>query len=472
MTIDTAAPVLGTIGATRTRRLLCIVFGVALLLRVLVVCWLNFIPKQYQPFMPIFANDALTYDSLAKSLIAGLGYQWGGDPLEITSIPPLFPCWLSLLYRLGLSSVAAVGFVNALLGALTAVVLFLLIREAFSPRLPQDERVAAEAMRRAEWVALAASLIFAVYPFELFNTPFVLKENFSILLTSCFVWGWVRLWGVRATMESWKWALFTGVFLGLSVLSRYPHQGLAVAFLCFNLYWLWKLRKIGQSPCGIRRGTAIVLVIFLLTLSPWLIRNYEVFGEITLSSNGPAHALFNANSPLSEPETNGYFEGHGQKRIEFNQQLSRETRGNPQLRESIYRREVTRGVLSHPRKVLQLMAAKLVSMWRPVWAGSSLRSWVMLGVPYLVLMVLALPGLVLAYRHRTDFSISLSMLYAVVLFYVLGHLIFYGMIRERQYVEPYLMAFAAYTLWLWFGAGREVRSPVETSDMSAGTVSS
>jgi O-antigen ligase len=94
------------------------------------------------------------------------------------------------------------------------------------------------------------------------------------------------------------------------------------------------------------------------------------------------------------------------------------------------------------------MGGKLVNMWRPVWAGSSLRTWMVLGVPYLLMMALALPGLALARKHPPPDSPAVIVLYALILFYVMGHTIFYSMIRERQYIEPFLIAFAGYTLSL------------------------
>jgi hypothetical protein len=188
-----------------------------------------------------------------------------------------------------------------------------------------------------------------------------------------------------------------------------------------------------------------------LTLLPWLVRQYNVLGQFTLTSHGPAFRFFQANSAFNEPETDGYFEARGStnQRVQMNKRLHDAAGNDVRHREKLFMRESLRQITSHPVHVLKLVGAKFICMWRPVWAGSSLRTWLLLGIPYILMMLLALPGLVAARRLLSVADPQAIVLYAVVAFYFVAHLVWYGMIRERQYVEPFLIGFAAYAFCRW-----------------------
>ena len=440
-----------------TRRYVITVFTVALLLRVIVVLWLNYAPPAYRPVMPIFAADALLYDALAKNILVGQGYEMDGDYREYTRVPPLFSAYLAGLYALWGPSVVGTGLVNSLLAAFTAVLLFYIVRDGLTRRERAPTVVDADDAARnpmVEKIAYVTALMFAAYPLEIFNTPYVLKENFSIFLTVAFVWAWGRLVatalepGARPLPRVAGWSLLAGLALGLSVLSRYTHLGLAVPFVLVNGWMAWRYRP---SAARLGLGTGVALLAFSLTLAPWLARNYRLFGTPVLSSQGPARSLYTSNSSESLPETSGYFEGHGTAAQHENRVLA-QTHNDLLLQERTYAKDAARSAFSRPAHLASLLAAKLICMWRPVWAGSSLRTWLVLGVPYLLMMALAALGLTLQWGRAGAASPlrapAMTLVVAMILYYFLGHLVFYGMIRERQYVEPYLMVFAAYG-WCW-----------------------
>jgi hypothetical protein len=469
-----------------------VVFAVALALRVLVVLWLQFAPPQYQPTMSIFKGDARIYDALARNLASGQGYQLGGDFREFTRIPPLFPLFVALQYLLWGGGVLGVGLCNALLGAATAVLLFVLALHCFSFLTPssssreKSEIFGVVVSHKTVQIAYAAGLIFAAYPLEIFNTPYVLKENFSIFLTVAFALAWVRMLSVNQASSkgqaAFSWALLSGVLLGLSVLSRLVHIGLVALFIVVNCWLLWQRHRaqktnstseIAQTaPLSTRlqpraarllgMQTLAALVGCLLVLSPWLVRNYNLFGQVLISSHGAGRYFYVANSRSAVPETNGYFEGRtsgtvknsaAQRRAERRAKRKLQ-RNNPASHERDYTRAALRDIVSHPQHIAVLVGARLVSMWRPVWAGSSQRTVLLLGVPYVLMMALALPGLLLVRRARKSVLGSvhhepLTVVAGLILFYFVGHAAFWGMIRERQFVEPYLILFAAYTWGMW-----------------------
>ena len=95
-------------------------------------------------------------------------------------------------------------------------------------------------------------------------------------------------------------------------------------------------------------------------------------------------------------------------------------------------------MVSDPGRTAGLFAAKAMSFWRPVWAGSAVGTSILLGGSYVVMMLLAAVGAFLPGPGRFR-----AVLWSVVGLYALIHLIFWGLIRERNYIEPLLIAFAA-----------------------------
>jgi uncharacterized membrane protein AbrB (regulator of aidB expression) len=95
-------------------------------------------------------------------------------------------------------------------------------------------------------------------------------------------------------------------------------------------------------------------------------------------------------------------------------------------------------MVSHPLEVVRRTQGKLVNMWRPTFAEASRRNALMLGAPYVALMLLSMAGAVLALRLR----IPAPALYATLAVFLSVHIVFRGEIRNRQYVTPLLYTFA------------------------------
>ena len=266
-------------------------FIVAVVFRLVFVAWLNFAPAEYRPGFAVVTPDSKGYLTLASHLIQGEGYHFGGDHQEPTRIPPLFSFWLAIWGHLSLHP-AAVGAVNALLGGLTTVLLYKL------GLLTNNHRV-----------ALVGASLYAVYPHVLLTSTRVLKEPLSVLLLVAFSLSWTKV--LEAGHEfgrKTRWSLLAGALLGLSVLSRYLHLGLLCMVLAVHLVLL-----VGGSRFRVSRGslavsTLVITLVTVLTVAPWIYRNYRVTGEMVLSTHGPMRYLYNSNSALATPETWGYYE--------------------------------------------------------------------------------------------------------------------------------------------------------------------
>ena len=254
----------------------------------LVALILRLFPVILASGLGIGLDDMFQYDMLARSLAAGHGFRWyaKGDlnqlaafvDFDLTSVKdydpdlgiptsfraPLYPTFLAIVYFFsgtGFSRFFAARLAQAiLLGAPLAPLTYLVAKRLFPPLLPGDR----EALRKdgsgvkSEQAAQISAWIVAAYPLLLVYPLGLGTENpfFILLLVSVFFL-------VKSIDEpTTLYFLLSAFFLGLVALTRsviLPFAGLAV---------LWAWFSLKQ-----KRGAIVMAVAFVLTITPWVIRN-------------------------------------------------------------------------------------------------------------------------------------------------------------------------------------------------------
>jgi 4-amino-4-deoxy-L-arabinose transferase-like glycosyltransferase len=143
---------------------------------------------------------------------------------------------------------------NSLLSALTCIPIYLIASRLF------DDRIALWSART--WALLPWFWYWSVlWLWDTTFTPLVLSLIFLVALE-------LQDWpGIRG------WILF-GALWGIGALAN-PSM---LAFLPFCGLWIWRQRLKHALPSF--GGVALSSLIFFAVLSPWLIRNYEVFGRV------------------------------------------------------------------------------------------------------------------------------------------------------------------------------------------------
>ncbi len=359
------------------------------------------------------------YLPIARNLAAGMGYQTGAS--SNATIPPLLPCWLALLMQLTGPDLPLwlPGFFGAAFRAAGVVLVYLLGRRYFGER-----------------AGFLGALLYLVDPWEAFWTGFVMKEQIAVPLFLLAVWLFVRLDDQRRLLP----ACAAGAVIGLATLARFPDGGLWIAALLL----LCRLRQVpgGWSWANVRRsvGLSFALTLSLLAvLSPWLVRNWIVVGQPVLSAQFAGHYFYTSNGPGVEMVSNGYFMPEG---IDGRVLGDANATGSPWKKEEYLFSYTLRYLATHPGEALQRILTKAVNAWQPTFPGSSLRNWLLLGVPYCVEMLFCLAGLWIAWRRRlTCPAVSLPLL----VFFIM-HLVFWGEIRNRQYLTPLLFVFGGLAL--------------------------
>jgi 4-amino-4-deoxy-L-arabinose transferase-like glycosyltransferase len=216
--------------------------------------------------------DARGYDLLARNLVGGHGFSmrdappFAPDGLRV----PLYPLFVAGLYELAGQNPVVVAVSQTLLEGITA-----LLVGGIGARLLG---------RRA---GLAATVLYALTPVQWRYSAALLPEIPLAFLVALGVWLWVgqQTAEVLETSESQFTSppragasLACGVVAGLAALCKPNLAGLA---LILALAAVWTVRKHRRS--AIATAGAILLGAGLL-ISPWVFRNWLVFGRPFLSN--------------------------------------------------------------------------------------------------------------------------------------------------------------------------------------------
>jgi 4-amino-4-deoxy-L-arabinose transferase-like glycosyltransferase len=208
-------------------------------------------------------NDSGDYDRHARSIAADFAYPPpiptvapSGGPSAFRA--PGYPLVLGGVYALTGDSVEAGRYLNAVLGAVGVLLLYLVAARIFSRR-----------------VGLVAAGLMAVYPPLAFQS----LELYSEPLFICLMLGAVLAALSFRDDPRLRWAILCGVLVGLAALTR-QNGVLLIPILALAL-WLPPRRR-GASLAA----PAIAVLTAVLLIAPWTVRNYVVFNEFVPLTTG------------------------------------------------------------------------------------------------------------------------------------------------------------------------------------------
>jgi hypothetical protein len=218
-----------------------------------------------RPISPLSGTgDQVRYLTLADSLFHGRGLTYCGQPTAIRG--PLYPLLLAGSHlAFGSDYLVAVRIFQFLLGLGVAYVCYLLAEKLFC----------------AEAGAIAGTLALTL-PTLIFISTELQTEQLAAFLTVLFLFFLVQ--EVRAGNSD---TIGMGVTSGLAALVRFNCAILAVigAIVC-----LWSRRSL--------RDASVLCLVSCLVVTPWIVRNLEVFhGRVLFSSVGGMTLLIGVVAP-------------------------------------------------------------------------------------------------------------------------------------------------------------------------------
>jgi 4-amino-4-deoxy-L-arabinose transferase-like glycosyltransferase len=395
---------------------------------------LMFVGRTYhQAVMP--QGQVNEMERLAYSLAVGHGFS---DPYVINTgpsawTPPLYPWLLAMAFRVfGVYSHAAsivMLLFNSICAALTSWTLYRIACCIFNQSV-------------AAWMGW----VWALLPYSIrWSTTWLWETTLSAFLLSLLfmlslemedndrlLWwsGYGLLWGIAALTNT-------------AMLAFLPFSG---AWLAYHLY---------------RRGKRVIVpvvlsaVVFWASITPWLVRNYSVFGEFVFIRDNLGNELRAGNNPLAQGwNATQYHAG-------YNPTLLREFAeiGEPAINAE-QETEAQVWIREHPARFVVLCLRRFYYFWAGVpttWGGDMrtgvdrVKNWI-----FLLSSILAWGGLILAIKRRVHGAFLFTTL---VLFYPLVYYVTFPAARYRHPIDPELTLLAVFLLWS-IVAGARARTSV------------
>lgn len=205
-------------------------------------------------------NGGDGYYDISQNIIAGNGYSIAHEPPYIptsyrTPGMPYFIAWAYFFF----GSYFAVLLLHIFIGSLVPVLGMRIARYITNVRA----------------ICIAVGVFLALEPTSvLFSTVFLSEIVFTFLFLLSFIFLF-RYWKERKI----ELLLVSAFLLGLSTLTRPTVMYLPVIMIALII---WEARAQLKRTVFLRAG--LYVLVFLLTLSPWLYRNYQTFGVLGLSS--------------------------------------------------------------------------------------------------------------------------------------------------------------------------------------------
>ncbi len=365
--------------------------------------------------------DEAEYHGIAVHLLSGKGYSYfrGVDSALSPTMyrAPGLPAFLASIYFFAGPSLLAARIAQAVLGAM-----LLPVGYAISRQLGYGTRS-----------ALLAVFILAIYPYYVFCAGAVYPIVLSTLLLALAILALLR--GRNAIGIGWECA--AGALTGVAGLTF----GHVLGATPFVLLWI-VVNKQAARRSGIAAAAGFLLVC-VLTLVPWVVRNALVVGKPGLSTafeynlclgNAPGSKWDSGSriSELASPEM--------QKRISL---LSEADAAR------VYLSEAKREIRKNPARFIALSAGKAANFWRP-YPKPAARGVSMMekSVGLLTYAPILLLSLVWIVRSRQQFR-TMFLLLAYPVAAMLLAAVTVSVDRYRLPFDVYLIVFASAALTAW-----------------------
>lgn len=359
---------------------------------------------------------------VARSIALGHGFSnpYGDNTGPTAWEPPLYPYLMAGVFRIfGIYTYASAWVllsINSLFSALTCLPIYRIAGKTFG-----------------EPVALSSAWTWALLPYVWYwSIHWIWDTTFTPLVLSL-------IFLVALELEEWQgpqawqgWLMF-GALWGIGALAN-PSM---LAFLPFCGLWIWWRRHQSRLPSI--GGIALSSLVFFAVLSPWLIRNYEVFGRLVFVRDDFGLQFRLGNSKGAEGMLMAYLQPNLNK-LEF-EKFQR-------MGELAYAADCQRlafeWVRENPARFAIVSLKRFFYYWNGVPRPSDSRApWDFRNSLFLASSVLCLWGLLRAVRQKRRGAwlfAGLVLTYPTTYYFVFPHA------RYRHPIEPELLILAVFLI--------------------------
>ena len=356
---------------------------------------------------------------VGRAIAMGQGFSnpYGGNTGPSAWEPPLYPYLIAGVFKIfGIYTYASAWVLlslNSLLAAITTIPVFLIAHRTFGAR-----------------VALWSARAWALNPYVWYwSIHWIWDTTFTPLMLAL-------IFLISLEMEQWPgcrgWVLF-GALWGAGALAN-PTM---LSFLPFCGLWIWQRRyRCGLPSLG---GVVLSSFVFFLVLSPWLVRNYEVFGRFVFIRDDFGLQFRLGNNKLADGMLIATLQPN-LNQLEF----EKFQRMGEIAYEADCRRLAFDWIRAHPRQFALISMKRFFYYWNGVPRPTdSLSLWDFRSSFFLASSILAIWGLGRALRQKRPGSwlfAGLAATYPTVYYCVFPHA------RYRHPIEPELFILAVFLL--------------------------
>jgi 4-amino-4-deoxy-L-arabinose transferase-like glycosyltransferase len=355
---------------------------------------------------------------VGRSIAVGHGFSspYDGNTGSTAWEPPLYPYLIGGVFKIfGVYTPASAWVllsVNSLFATLTCIPIFFIAHNTFGERV-------------ALWSACGWGLCPYVW---YWSVRWIWDTTFTPLVLAC-------LFLIALELQDWPgwrgWAWF-GALYGAGTLAN-PTM---LVFLPFSGLWIWRQRyRRGLSSLG---GVALSSVIFFLVLTPWLARNYKVFGRLVLRDDFGLQVRL-GNGPFADGMLMAYLQPN-LNRVE----LEKFQRMGEVAYADSCKQEAFEWIQAHPSRFAAISLKRFFYYWNGVpKPTNSLAAFDFRAAPFLATSVLALWGLGRALRQKRPGAwlfAGLMLTYPTIYYFVFPHA------RYRHPIEPELLILIVFLL--------------------------
>lgn len=256
----------------KNKQLLTLILVAAVLIRIPIAIYMG---NQITVLPGI--QDQVSYDALAHSLLEGRGYSFTEKWYPFTPAYTPTAHW-SFIYPLYLAGIYAVTGYHPLVarivqavvsGALICLLIYLIGRRVANKN-----------------TGLVAAGLAAVYGYFIYYNAALMTESFFIILVLLILYLSIEL---KETPTLIHW-LVLGFSLGLAALLRQT----ILLFAPFLILWLFIELRARTIKWWF---FALPVVIVILMVAPWTLRNYQIYDQFLLLNSNAGYALFASNNP-------------------------------------------------------------------------------------------------------------------------------------------------------------------------------
>ena len=377
------------------------------------------IPFVYHDWMDPFVLEHWAFGLIARSISSGHGF---GSPFAQTGasalLPPVYSYLLAGIFKVfGIetkASIIAALSLNTLFSALICVPVYLLSKYAFGGRV-------------AKWAGWG----WAFSPYGVYygadwawSTCLVTLELASLFLFA---------WRLESSARTRDWVFF-GLLGGFAALTE------PVTLSVVPLLGLWTVYRRCRKNVSWRKPMTLAALTALAVMSPWFIRNYELFHRIIPVRSGFGLELYIGNNGYSERWVNSNLHpNHNDSELAEYEHVGEMAYMDHKLRQA---KDYIR---NHPAWFAWMTFRRIVYMWTGYWSLD--RNYLKdepLDPPNILvntaMTVLGLLGLRCVFRRDS----ALAVRFAIVLFFF--PLTYYISHPETYYfrpVDPLIVVLAA-----------------------------